>query len=152
MRRLRSVTTGLALVTVAACFCAPAQAATIPVTTQFDLGNSSDGQCSLREAIGAQAFDVPSGSAAGECPAGDPGDDTIALPAGLYPLGSVLNFIGPATIAGAGSTQTIISGISDRVFYVNYNGSDQPDLTLDGLTITGGHAQNGSAGLDRFGN
>src|SRR5690349_9264408 len=72
--------------------CAPAQATTINVTTQLDVSNPSDGQCSLREAIGAQANKAASGSAAGECPAGSADSNTILLPAGLYPVNGVLGF------------------------------------------------------------
>ena len=139
-----------------ACVVAPAslaQAATIPVTTQFDT-SSNDGQCSLREAIGAQALDTPSGSAAGECPAGDDGHDTITLPAGLYPLSTTLNFFGHLTITGAGATQTIISeGGGNRVMYlqdISYP-TNPSDLTLDGVTLTGGHALDGGTGSDVFG-
>jgi len=63
---------------------------TITVSTFSDVV-ANDGVCSLREAVTAANANAPSGAAAGECPAGTTGTDTIQLPAGAYSLS-----IGPA--------------------------------------------------------
>src|SRR5215467_8584208 len=59
-----------------------AHAATINVSTTNDVINSTDGFCSLREAVIAANTNAASGLAVGECPAGDNGStDTINLAA-----------------------------------------------------------------------
>ena len=63
---------------------APVYAESIAVNSTADVV-ADDGVCTLREAITAANTDTPSGSAPGECPAGN-GADTITLPAGTYTL------------------------------------------------------------------
>jgi CSLREA domain-containing protein len=150
--RHRAYVVALALV----CSFAPAaaaRAATINVTTELDASVASDGQCSLREAVVAAALDQPSGGTAGECAAGSPGPDTVAVPAGLYGLNSLLGVFGDVTIAGAGAASTVISqGGADRVITMfPFTTGDPTDLTLDGVTVTGGHPADGGNGADGFG-
>jgi CSLREA domain-containing protein len=57
---------------------------TITVSTTAD-AVADDGECSLREAIAAANTDSPSGSSAGECPAGS-GSDVVSVPPGTYNL------------------------------------------------------------------
>jgi CSLREA domain-containing protein len=132
-----------------------ARAATITVTTTTD-AVANDGQCSLREAITASEKRAPSGAAAGECTAGS-GNDTIVLGAHAYTLsltgppddtnaaGDLDVTAGAITIVGTGQPSTTINANSiDRVFDVLAGAS----LTLEKLTITGGHAPDGGAGTN----
>lgn len=127
-----------------------AGAATITVTTTTDELNS-DGDCSLREAIRAANTDA----AVDGCAAGS-GTDTIIVPAGNYVFDAGLGTTGEdlalygdldirqdVTITGAGRTQTIIdaNGV-DRVFQTFL----PADVTLAGLTITGGDAHDAAGG------
>lgn len=136
-------------------FVPAAQAATITVTTTAD-SVANDGKCSLREAITAAATKTKSGSAAGECPAGS-GNDTIALGAQHYVLsrtgppddtnatGDLDITKGTLTITGAGASSTTINaGGIDRAIDVLAGAT----LTLQKLTITGGHAPDGSNGAN----
>ncbi len=129
-------------------------ARTITVTTTADVV-ANDGRCSLREALTAAATDTASGTAAGECPAGS-GADTIVLGAGTYGLsltgppdddnatGDLDITAGTVTVIGAGRSATTINGNGiDRVFDVLPGAT----LTLEHLTVTGGHAPDGSVGL-----
>lgn len=124
--------------------------ATIVVNTGADL-IADDGQCSLREAITAANQDMPSGAMVGECSAGN-GADTITLPQGTYTfalngiedgnLGGDLDITGDLTIEGADRATTIINAAHlDRVLHI-LNGT----VLVQDVTITGGHAPNGSAG------
>jgi CSLREA domain-containing protein len=65
---------GLALFLAAA----PASAATITINSTGDAA-ANDGQCTLREAIGAANSDTASGATAGECAAGASGLDAISF-------------------------------------------------------------------------
>jgi CSLREA domain-containing protein len=106
---------------------------TIVVTTFADVV-ANDGQTSLREAI-AEA-------------AGLAGDDTIELPAGNYPLAlgqlTINDASGSVTIESDGGPATIDAGFTSRVLQV----TSVSDVTLDGLTITGGFADNGAGILN----
>lgn len=127
-----------------------AGAATINVTTTADELNS-DGDCSLREAVRAANTDA----AVDACAAGS-GTDTIVVPAGNYVFDAVLGTTGDdlayfgdldirqdVTISGAGRTQTTIdaNGV-DRVFQTFL----PADVTLSGMTITGGDAHDAAGG------
>ena len=91
---------------------APVLAGTvISVTDVADLVNSTNGTCSLREAIIAANTDTASGPYAGECPAGS-GADTIVFPyAHTWALTSPLPNIGSSlTIDGANHTTITAPG------------------------------------------
>lgn len=127
-------------------------AATITVNTQLDELSATDGHCSLREAVTAANTDTASGSAAGECAAGS-GTDTIQVPAGTYKLTILgafdnsnlsgdIDINSNLTIVGAGAATTKIDAAGlDRAFDIEVNRS----VTLQGLTITGGRAPDGSS-------
>ncbi len=131
-----------------------ASAATeILVTTTGD-AIGPDGLCSLREAVIAANKDLPSGTAAGECPAGS-GADTIWLPEGTYTLTRSdlgkedagltgdLDISGPVNIMGTGRVViNTVSGFKDRVFHV-LSGS----VTFQGITISGGNALSDGGGI-----
>ena len=129
---------------------AAAAAAVITVTTTAD-DLLSNGNCSLREAIQAANTD----KAVDACQAGS-GTDSISLPAGTYTLSLAganedanlmgdLDLSSSMTITGAGDWATIIDSHQlDRVFHI-LSGAV---VTLEGLTITGGHAPDG-AGLNQ---
>ena len=105
------------------------QAATITVNTTTDVVNSTDGLCSLREAITAANTDTVSGATGGECTAGG-GADTITVPAGTYTLTVAgtgedsnvtgdLDVVGDLTLTGADAATTLIDGgLLDRVIDV----------------------------------
>jgi len=129
-----------------------ARAATINVTTTQDV-IAKDGACSLREAVISANTDSAAASG-GDCVAGS-GADTIVLPAGTYRLTlkgnedssfspldndatvNDLDITSSATIQGAGAASTIIDANAiDRAF------DTYASVELEGLTITGGRAQN----------
>ncbi len=128
-----------------------AHAATIPVTTTSDV-IAQDGQCSLREALFASRGD----NAFQGCPAGTSGLDEIRLPAGTLVMAAATagplddtsgDFdTGPLNavrIVGAGTSATIIDAAGvDRGFRV-YPGAS---LTLQDLTVRGGHSAAGANG------
>src|SRR4051812_22876910 len=133
--------------------------APIPVTITGDTV-ANDGQCSLREAVTAANSDSP----AGGCPTGS-GTDTIILGAGPFALSrdgarENVNATGDLdviagselTISGAGASSTIIDakaipGEHDRVLDVKTGAT----ATVQGVTLTGGHAPDGGKGADRTG-
>ena len=119
----------------------------IVVNSTADTVNSSDGQCTLREAIIAANTDTASGAAAGECAAGSGADTiTFSIPTtdpGYNPatgvfsitLGNTLNVTSSATIQGPGASQLTISGNNAvTVFDVLVAGT----VNLSGLTISNG--------------
>ncbi len=129
---------------------AAAQAATItPSTTQDTLAS---GQCSLRQAIAA--VNSPQ-SSVGTCARADAVGTTIALGSGHYtlsiaPTGADDNTtgdlnIGPLvsglTIQGSGATIDA-TGLADRILSV----AAGDGVTINGVTLTGGHAPTGAAG------
>lgn len=133
--------------------------------TPFPVGNivinsnadviANDGNCTLREAITAANMDLPSGSATGECAAGN-GHDTIVLPEGIYSitLGGVednniqgdFDIKGNLTLLGMDKESTILDGGDlDRVLQVFYGQVTISDVTIqDGFT---NQAQNGGGVL-----
>lgn len=100
------------------------------------------GDCSLRQAI--------------DMANGEPGPDTVVLPAGNYgltiePTGGTpgdsgdLNVGGELTIEGAGARKSVIdaSAIKDRVLELEDGGT----LTLIHLGVTGGNTSDGGGGI-----
>jgi CSLREA domain-containing protein len=138
---------------------AGAHAATLMVTTTSDELIDGDGTCSLREAVAA--VDAP--GAAGDCGVAAFGANTISLGAERYVLTipragaddnatdttngdlAVVSSVTDLTILGAGTTATTIdaSGLNDRVLDVAAGAT----ATLTSLTVTGGHAADGSCGI-----
>lgn len=133
---------------MAACvlaFAAPAQGATIEVTTTND-EITLDGDCSLREAVGASrgnaAFDA--------CPKGQANEtDLIVLGSDTYTLDlattnesnnqngdlDVTGAAGPLTIKGAGPSATeITTSLNDRILEVFAENS----VKLQALRVSGG--------------
>jgi CSLREA domain-containing protein len=138
---------------VAAALASTAQATKLTVTTTADELTSQDGLCSLREAVAT----VNAPGAATDCGRASSTSNTIVLPAGHYVLSIAptgadddssgdLNVTGttPFTVSGGGATSTVIdaTGLGDRVLSVAAGAT----VTLEGLTITGGHAPDGAAG------
>ena len=132
-----------------------AEAATIDVTTTTDSAAAA-GQCSLREAIAA--VNTP-GSLVGDCAMADDQSNTIVLGPDTYqltikPTGTDDQTTGdldvtgttPLAIQGAGMNATTISatGLGDRVLDVSLKAT----VTIEDLTLTGGHAPDGAAGKD----
>ena len=143
-----------AICAVATLGAASASAAALTVTTTTDELSPNDGTCSLREAIAAA--NAP--GTAGDCgTASGSGGNTIVLAAAHYPLSfhptggddnttGDLNVGGASglTISGAGPTATVIdaTGLGDRVLSIGNTAT----VALIGLTVTGGHASDGSPG------
>ncbi|MGA9397087.1 MAG: CSLREA domain-containing protein [Anaerolineaceae bacterium] len=116
-----------------------------------EYGGLSSG-CSLREAIEAANNNSPFGG----CPAGahTPAVDSIRLPASSYTLTRAganedlnvygdLDIIDDVTISGLTSGATIDAGDIDRVFDI-LSGAN---VTLENLTVTGGHSPDGNGNL-----
>ena len=134
---------------------ASAVAATLRVNTTTDGITSGGHVCSLRDAIAAaNSLGAPSG-----CGMAGSVSNTIVLAAGTYtlsiaPTGADDNATGdvnvtgttPLTIIGAGAGATVIdaTGLGDRVLSVAAGAT----ITLERLTITGGHAPDGAAGAN----
>lgn len=121
---------------------APAYGA-ITVTTTKDETIAGDGSCSLREAIAAAG-----GQASPDCPRGPgSGASAITLPRGIYKLslGSELEIVGSTSIQGAGAAlSTIDANGHGRVL----SAAAGITVAISGVTITGGRAQDGSAGVN----
>src|SRR4051795_4861060 len=155
---VRRVWRPVALVAASFAFAAPAHAAAIHVNVLTDNVISTDGFCSLREAVSAANDNTPSGPSAGECPAGDPDNvatDTIALDAGTYVLtrdftpGNTedanveddLDIKSSVKIQGQGPAATTIqsqTGVSRVIQVLSGFPNPPPAVTIDGVTITGG--------------
>ncbi len=133
-------------------------AATITVNSFSDNLIAGDGNCTLREAI-MNANSATGDTTGGDCAVGDPGVDTITLPAGTYTLALTgigedgnatgdLDITDAIIINGAGAGVTIIDGngavVTDRVIHTH----GSIDVTMNDLTI-----QNGQIGTigDGFG-
>jgi hypothetical protein len=130
---------------------ASAAAATLTVNNPNDEVTAADGSCSLREAIAA--VDTP--GVATDCGTADTSANTIVLGPTSYGLSihpvspdndntGDLNVAGTATltITGSGASATTIdgSGAADRVLSI----ATGAIVTLQDLTITGGHAPDGA--------
>ena len=119
---------------------------------------STDGFCTLREAIIAANKDLASSSGAGECPAGS-GADTIVLPAGTYTLTRTdngnedssstgdLDIKSSITISPTGPvTITAASGFSDRIFHIHSG-----IVAISGVTISNGNSSSDGGGIHNKG-
>lgn len=137
----------------------PASALGTTITVDTTLDKSlNDGRCSLREAITAANTDALVNPGLGECAAGN-GADTIVLPAGTYTLSMAgagedgnltgdLDISGPTTLEGAGAAVTTIDANHiDRAIHVQMD----ENVTISGVTITGGLAPSGPDGADQTG-
>jgi Calx-beta domain-containing protein/parallel beta helix pectate lyase-like protein len=114
--------------------------ATISVNSLLDLANSTDGLCTLREAIAAANNDVASGVVAGECAAGSSsGSDSIdasGITGTINLTGALPDLVTSMTIVGPGSGQLMVrrdTGGSYRIF----NTGTGP-ITITGLTVSNG--------------
>jgi CSLREA domain-containing protein len=124
------------------------EATTIVVNSLSDVANSSDGLCTLREAITAANLNASSGSAAGECAAGSSsGSDTINLAgvSGIINLvGALPDIVSDMTINGPGSALLTIrrnTGGDYRIFFLNNR-----NVSISGLTVTNGKTPDGASG------
>ena len=113
--------------------------ADITVTTTADVFAPTNGECSLREALGNAVDFTPIFSP--DCAPGATGRDTIFLPAGTFSLSQQLEVNGSlVTIEGAGVGETIIDGAdSTRLFFASSG------LTLRYMTLRNGASSNGGA-------
>jgi CSLREA domain-containing protein len=124
-----------------------AQATSIAVNTTANELNS-DGDCSLREAITAANWD----SAVDGCLAGA-GVDTIVLPAGTYDISGGVNsdggddnanavgdldIEGDLTIVGAGALDAVVTAHHDPYVERIFDILGTHQVSLSGMTITGG--------------
>lgn len=145
----------------------PVKAASpIYVTTWEDeLNATSNGKCSLREAV----ISANEARAVGGCTSGTAGADEIILPANLKDKwGSTKDFdvsraganednsqtgdidiLAPLTISGAGSMLTVIASKGyDRVFDIIGLGTKQ--VVIEGVKISGGSNVNDGGGINNY--
>ena len=121
----------------------------------FTDDNTTNGNCTLREAIRSANQDV----AIDGCPAGS-GPDTIRLQPGTYSLTNEnggedaaltgdLDITADLVIEGAGPSRTVIRGAwptdPDRIFHVPVSGID---VTMSGVTIRDGLVASSGGGLE----
>jgi hypothetical protein len=152
--RFSTAATALLLAVAALAPASAATASTLAVKVTRDPGLAGNHRCSLREAIAA----VNAPGVRTPCGRAGRAANTIVLQPGHYRLGvrpTGLDDNGSGdlnvtrarnlSIVGAGSARTVIdaSGLGDRVLSI----ASGTRVTLNGLTIRGGHAANGSAGL-----
>jgi hypothetical protein len=118
---------------------------------------ANDGFCTLPEAIIAANTQTPSGTMAGECPAGSSGGNTIVLATGasyilvqahnaLYGFNGLPAVTSTITISGNGAIIQNGGANKFRLFYISPSGN----LTLRNLTVSGGSAQGGNGGVGFF--
>ena len=150
--------TGLAAALIAAClftWSAPARATVIAVTTTADV-RTTDGLCSLREAVIAANFaeSRPALDLGPDCPRGSDSEvDTIQLPAGSYglaPDGASLHVSadnGPLAILGAGSATTTVGRVAaptgdGGIFTLDFPAlhSTLEQVSIQDVTLKGGRA------------
>ena len=136
----------LRLALLASAFLTAPAGAQIVVDSAADAADGADGVCTLREAITAAATDTASGSAAGECPAGD-GEDaieiavagTITLTANLPYSTESVSITGPTGLAEG---VTIDGAEAYRAFGFSTAGQS---FALRGVTVRDARAFSGAA-------
>lgn len=132
--RSKWISTACAVLALALVAPATGLAATFTVNTTADTsvagGCTTDPACSLRDALEAASAST------------DP-EDTVAIPAGNYPVdsGELVTFgEGSLVIRGAGARQTVIDAHgASRVFNL-----ETDKVTVEGVTVTGGLAAEGT--------
>jgi len=115
---------------------------TITVNSTTDVANSSDGLCTLREAITAANTNTASGVTAGECAAGGSGSDTITFSitgtinlASAFPdIASDMAINGPAADQMTVQHSTAGGTPNFRIFKINSGNT----VSISGLTISNG--------------
>jgi CSLREA domain-containing protein len=123
---------------------AGAAQAAITVNTTKDELLPGNGKCSLREAVSAAA-----GNAQPDCPGyASTGTTTVVVPTGTYHL-----TLGMGLFVGATNTNILIQGPSSDPSKVTIDADghdrvieDEGQLTISGLTVTGGRAPQGPPG------
>jgi hypothetical protein len=130
---------------------------TITVNSTSEVANSTDGLCTLREAIIAANTNTASGAITGECPAGSSdGSDTIDLTGltGSITLTSVLpNLSSDMTLSGPGSSSLTIQRSNSP--FIGFFVDSIATVTISGLTVDGGDPSNvppGNSGIVNSGN
>jgi len=122
--------------------------ATITVNSTADVAADDDGQCTLREAIVAANTDTASGAVAGECAAGNGGDNvdlngitgTITLTSPLPSITSDTVFSGP----GSSHLTVWRDSLSGNYRIVTVDAG--ATVTISGLTISNGSVTDGVGG------
>lgn len=125
---------------------APATAAVITVNSLGDDLNTSDGLCTLREAIDNANADA---LVSGDCAAGS-NPDVIVFQPGLTGTLTLengdLDITDSVTITGPGASVITVSGNNaSRIFDIERAGVTPIDVTITGLTLTNGAANLGGA-------
>jgi len=119
---------------------AVALGAEITVDTTSDV-TADDGACSLREALASARDDTTSGATAGECAAGDSGQDTVVVPAGTYVLTGPLAVDSEVVVQGAGPDLTVVDAAQlGRAIEVTVVSE------LEGMTVQNGKMSGGQGG------
>src|SRR3989338_6465792 len=135
----------------------------ITVDITNDTTNSTDGHCSLREAVSAAENNATSGTASGECVSGSASvSDIINIPSGTYCLGSLLSIndssvsllgaSGGGTLLDGGNTSassaTCASSPSGQgMIRISNSSGVEKSVTLAYLTIQGGSASSMGGGI-----
>jgi CSLREA domain-containing protein len=154
--KILATTVGAALLVLGLLFAyasSPAWAAIITVNSLADDADGADGECTLREAITAANDDTASGTATGECAAGS-GDDeihfalpgtapwTVNLTGALPDLSTNIDILGPgANQFTVRRSDTAVDNF--RIFTVT---GDTTNVTISGMTISNGNADDGGGG------
>lgn len=126
----------------------PAWAAEITVNSAAD-AVADDGECTLREAVASANTDAASGSAAGECAAGQ-GDDEILfdlpIPSTITLGGEGLVIDSNVSVTGPGQNRLTIDGEGANGVFKIAARTPANTVAISGLTVTGGRAGIGVGG------
>lgn len=129
---------------------------TITVNITTDVVSSTDGLCTLREAITAANTNTASGAIAGECAAGSSsGSDTInfsvtgaiSLTSALPAINSDMTIDGPGANTLTVQRSSAAGTPSIRIFTINSGKS----VTITGLTVANGSPKNDGGGVSNSG-